>query len=216
MHSEQQPREKAMSHGVRALTLPELWALVIGTGTRGHNVVDVCTELMQRNNNNLSALSRRSLKQLSEIKGLGPQKALQIQAVLEIGRRMQQQELPVNPSIRSANDAYDILKPEIGNLDHEEIWVLLLDRANHLIKKYQTTSGSATASIFDLKGIMKKAILENAQAMLIAHNHPSGNLTPSSSDDNITSRCKEACATMEISLLDHIIVTSVGYYSYRQ
>ena len=215
MHQDLRPREKAEKLGVGALTLPELWALVIGSGTRGHNVLQVCTELMERSDNHLPTLSRRSLKQISEVKGLGKSKALQVLAVMEITKRYQQQELPERPSITSSKNVFELLKPEIGYLGHEEIWILLLNRRNQVVKMFQASKGSGTAALFDVKGIMKEALLEDAQGMVMAHNHPSGQLRPSADDDRITLKCREACRTMEIAFLDHIIVTSEGYYSYR-
>lgn len=209
------PREKAMAHGCETLSLPELWALIIGSGTRGCNVIDVCTDLMRRNDFNLTLLARQSLKQISAVKGLGPSKALQIKATLELARRFQQQQLPERPPISSSADAYRLMRPEIAHLGHEEMWILFLNRANRVTKMYQASKGTTTATLFDLKGILKEALLEHAEGLIMAHNHPSGNPKPSSQDDNITMRCREACRTLELRLLDHIIVTPDSYYSYR-
>lgn len=209
------PREKALANGIGTLTLPELWALILGSGTRGINVIDMCTDLMKRNDFNLTILSRRSLKQLSAVKGLGPNKALQISATLEIARRYQQQQLPEQPSINCSKDAYQLMRPEISHLGHEEMWILFLNRSNHVTKLHQASRGTTTATLFDLKGILKEALLEQAEGLIMVHNHPSGNCTPSTQDDTITLRCREACRTLDLRLLDHIIVTPAKYYSYR-
>lgn len=215
LSEEMRPREKALAKGIGALTLPELWALVVGNGTRGVNVIDMCTDLMARSDNNLTILARRSLKQLSAVKGMGPSKALQVQAVLEIARRYQQAELPERPAIASSRDAYRILRPELGHLGHEEMWIMILNRANRVIKLYQASRGTTTATLFDLKGILKEALLESAEGLIMAHNHPSGNSRPSGQDDNITLRIREACRTLDIRFFDHIIVTAETYYSYK-
>lgn len=214
-NSELRPREKAVAKGFSALTVPELWALIIGSGTKGMNVMQVCTELMARNAFSLTSLSRKSLKEIADVKGLGPKKGLQIMAALEIAKRFQQQQLPERPLIRSSADAFNILRPEIGHIAHEEMWVLLLNRSHHVVRTFRSSQGHATATIFDVKGIMKEAILEQADGLILAHNHPSGQLTPSGPDDSITLKCREACKTVEVSFLDHIIVTAASYYSYR-
>lgn len=215
MSEELRPREKALAKGIGVLTLPELWAVVMGSGTRGVNVIDMCTDLMARSDNNLTLLARRSLKQLSVVKGLGPSKALQVMAVLEIAKRYQQAELPQRPAISSSKDAYSILRPELGHLGHEEMWVLMLNRANRVIKLFQASRGTTTATLFDLKGILKEALLESAEGIIMAHNHPSGNCRPSGQNDSITLRCREACRTLDIRFFDHIIVTAESYYSYK-
>lgn len=215
MSEELRPREKAEAKGIGALTLPELWAIVMGNGTRGVNVIDMCTELMARSDNSLTLLARRSLRQLTVVRGLGKSKALQVMAVLEIAKRYQQAELPQRPAISSSRDAYSILRPELGHLGHEEMWILMLNRANRVVKLYQASRGTTTATLFDLKGILKEALLESAEGLIMAHNHPSGNCRPSGQDDNITLKCREACRTLDIRFFDHIIVTADDYYSYK-
>lgn len=215
MNVELRPREKAMANGFGSLTLPELWAIILGSGTRGVNVIDMCTDLMARNDFNLTLLSRRSLKQISAIRGLGPGKAMQIMATLEIARRYQQQQLPERPAIGNSRDAYVLMRPEIAHLGHEEMWILLLNRANRVIKLYQVSRGTTTATLFDLKGILKEALLEQAEGLIMVHNHPSGNCRPSGQDDTITLRCREACRTLDLRLLDHLIITPEKYYSYK-
>lgn len=215
MNRELRPREKAIANGCGALTLPELWALILGSGTKGINVIDMCTELMERNDFNLTILARRSLKQISAVKGLGQSKALQIAATLEIARRYQQQQLPDRPGISSSQDVNRLMRPEIAHLGHEEMWILMLNRANKVIRLYQASRGTTTATLFDLKGIIKEALLEQAEGLIMVHNHPSGNCKPSGQDDSITIRCREACRTLDLRLLDHLIITANDYYSYR-
>ena len=215
LHRELRPREKALSKGISSLTVPELWALILGSGTRGINVVEMCNDLMARNDFNLTLLARRNLKQIASVKGLGPSKALQIMATLEIAKRYQQEELPKRPAIACSEDAYKNLRPEIAHLGHEEMWIMMLNRANHVIKLFQASRGTTTATIFDLKGILKEALLENAEGIIMAHNHPSGNCRPSGADDSITLRCHEGCRMLDIRFLDHIIVTPDTYFSYK-
>lgn len=214
MNRELRPREKALANGCGVLTLPELWALILGSGTKGINVIDMCTELMSRNDFNLTILARRSLKQISAVKGLGPNKALQIMATLELARRYQQQKLPEHPAIATSKDAYLLMRPEIAHLGHEEMWTLMLNRANKVTKLYQVSRGSTTGTVFDLKAILKEALLELAEGIIMVHNHPSGQCRPSAQDDSITIQCREGCRAIGIRLLDHIIVTPEDYYSY--
>ncbi len=214
IHEDERPREKAMRSGCGALTVPELWALILGSGTRGVNIVDLCSDLMARNDNHLSMLLRRSLNDLLEIRGLGPKKALQVMAVLELVKRFNQEGAPVRPTIRTSLDIYNVMRNEIAFIGHEEIWILLLNRANKVFKIQQVSEGSATAAVFDVKRVMKEALMENAEGLVLCHNHPSGHLAPSGQDDHITSMCKHACETMSMRFLDHVIVCVEGYYSY--
>jgi DNA repair protein RadC len=215
MHADERPREKALHYGCGALTVPELWAMILGTGTKGVNILELCYNMMARNDHHLATLARRSLKEMLEIKGLGPNKALQVMAVMELVKRFNKEEIPERPQITSAADVHKLMLNEIGYIGHEEIWVLMLNRANRVTKIMQLTSGSATATVFDVKLVLKNALIENAEGLILCHNHPSGQLRPSGQDDNITQQCKRACDTLSIRFLDHVIVCSTGYYSYN-
>jgi DNA repair protein RadC len=214
LHTDERPREKALRLGYGALTLPELWALVLGSGTRGKNVIELCSDLMQRNGYSLATLARRSLRQMLEIKGLGPKKAMQVMAVMEISRRVAM-ELPADePAIRTSEDIYRLMSPRIANLPHEEVWAIFLSRSNKVKKLFKASQGGTASSVFDVKMILKDALLEQAEGLILCHNHPSGNLNPSPQDDAITASCKSACATLDIRFLDHVIVATTGFYSY--
>lgn len=213
MDKEDTPREKAEKYGCGVLSTADLWALILRTGTVGMPITELCRELMRNNDNRLSALERRSRKELSELKGLGKLKVLQIEAVMELIRRYNTERASDNPIIRNSADIYAFMKDKC-NMAHEEIWALILNRRNQIVKRYQASKGGLTASVFDVKLIIKEALLENANAIILCHNHPSGQTAPSRQDDMITSQCASACKTMDISFLDHIIITANAYYSY--
>lgn len=212
--SEDQPREKALRDGCKVLSNADLLAIILRTGTPGNPVTALCRKLMNANKGKLKNLERRTRAELLDFKGIGATKAIQIEAVLELIRRYNSESDNDHPSVRCSDDIADILMPRIGNLPHEEIWILLLNQRNQLITEMQISVGSATASVFDVKKIMKHAIIEGAQAIALAHNHPSGNLIPSPQDDAITKQCADACKMMAIRFLDHIILSASGHYSY--
>lgn len=215
MYAEMRPREKAMHNGINTLTTPELWALVIGSGTRGCNVLDLCTALMETNDNLISSIARKDLKQLLTIKGLGPNKALQVMAVTEIARRMEREKRPDQQRMSSSEEIYGFIRPEMAYLDHEEIWFLFLNTNLKVIKLYQASVGTTSMSLLDVREVVKDAVLEKAGRAVMCHNHPSGNLQPSAQDDSLTRRVKEALGFMGIPLIDHLIITQEGYYSYN-
>lgn len=215
MDEDQQPREKAEKFGVGILSIPELWAIILRAGTPGYPITELCRDLMRNNGGSLHSLERRTKQELCEMKGIGPTKAIEILAVMELIKKYIQEDIPIDDPIRSSSQIYERMKHKIGNLDHEEIWMLLLNRQNIIKKEIKLTSGTSTASVFDTKNAIKIAILENADGMILCHNHPSGSLKPSPQDDNITSDLKEACRFMNIRLLDHLIVTAKGFYSYN-
>lgn len=215
--SEDQPREKAIRNGCSVLSNADLLAIILRTGTPGNPVTSLCRKLLNDNDGRLKTLERRTRKELLKIKGIGMTKAIQIEAVLELIRRYNSEGDNTRPILRSSRDIAEFMTPKIGNLPHEEIWVILLSQRFQVIRDIQISVGSATASIFDVKKIMKHALLEGAQAIAMAHNHPSGNLVPSSSDNAITHQLADACSTMSIRFVDHIIVTSSSdaYYSFH-
>lgn len=210
-----QPRERAERYGMSSLGIPDLFALVLRTGVRGYPVTELCRDMMKMCDNKLLLLERKSRQELQMLKGLGPLKAMQVEAVMEIVRRYCREQVADLRKISGPDTIYSIMRPEIANLDHEEIWVMLLNRANQVLGKMRITEGSATASVFDLKKIVRAALLARAEGIIMAHNHPSGNLKPSPQDDNITRKLKEACKALDLNFLDHLIITTAGYWSYR-
>lgn len=199
-----------------ALSLAELWALILRTGVQGTPITELCKNLMKANDNRLTRLERRTRKELSAIKGLGPLKVTQIEAVMELIRRYNAEQPGSNPVIDNSRAIFKVIRPKIGGLDHEEVWALILNQRNEVVQLYQASKGGLAASVFDVKLIVKQALLENAAAVVLCHNHPSGNLRPSVQDDRITRSLKEACALLDLKMLDHLIVTAstTDYYSY--
>lgn len=214
MDVDDQPRERALKYGISTLSTPDLWALILRTGLQGKPITELCRDLMRDNEQSLFKLERKTLKEIMATKGIGQTKGLQILATMEITRRYNKEKVGEKYIIKSSNSIYELMRCEIGNLSHEEIWAIYLGRRNDVILKKRITSGSSTASIFDIKAIMKEALLMEAQGLVLAHNHPSGNLVPSGPDDQITRKMKEAATVMDIRFVDHIIVSSSGFYSY--
>ena len=218
MSKDQRPRERAINHGIGSLTTAELLAIILRTGQPGLPISDLCRQLMGDNDNSLLRLARRSRNELMLTKGIGSAKALQVEAMMEIMRRYHL-ELTDNTtrrlhSIKTSTSIYERMRYRIANLDHEEVWIMLLSRRNQVIKEFQLTTGSAVASVFDIKMIIKRALLEGAEAIAMCHNHPSGNLRPSPQDDNITRKLYAACQTMDLRMIDHVIISVEGFYSY--
>ncbi|MDE6650761.1 MAG: DNA repair protein RadC [Muribaculaceae bacterium] len=219
MSKDERPRERAIAHGIGSLTTAELLAIILRTGQPGLPVTDLCRQLMSDNENSLLRLERRSRSELMLTKGIGSAKALQVEAMMEVMRRYRQESIDnltkQLPAVSASAAIYERMRYRIANLDHEEVWIILLNRSNRIIKEFRTTTGSSVASVFDIKMILKRALLENAESLVMCHNHPSGSLRPSVQDDNITQKLSTACKTMDLRMLDHVIVTTDGYYSYN-
>lgn len=214
MSEDDKPRERAEKYGCGVLSVADLWALILRTGSVGNPITQLCRDIMAQSNNRLTYLERRTRKELMSVKGLGRTKVIQIEAVMELIRRYNAEEPAELPKIYTPKDIYNTIKPHLAHLPHEEIWIVIMDRAHRVLKLSQITKGGWSASLFDVKIIIKEALLENASAIALCHNHPSGNLRPSTQDDEITRRCAQACKTMDLHLLDHIIVTPHDFYSY--
>jgi len=211
---EDRPREKLILKGTPSLSDAELIAILIGSGTANLSAVDVSKKIMQQANNNLNDLAKLSVRDLIKIKGIGEAKAITIVSALELGRRRKEQDVNEKPRLNSSKDSFDQLKGDLMDLPHEEFWVLLLNRANRLIKKKRVSEGGVSGTVADPKIIYKMAIEELASGVIVAHNHPSGNLIASQSDLELTKKLKEAGKLLEIQLLDHIIVAGSKYLSF--
>lgn len=217
MARDERPRERAMIYGIDSLTTAELLAIILRTGQPGLPITDLCRQLMGDNNNSLLRLARRSRKELMLTKGIGTAKALQIEAMMEIMKRYGRELTETNPEstfIKNSESIHHLMRYRLANLDHEEVWVLLLNRRNQVINEFRLTSGSSIASVFDTKMIIKRALLEGAEGLALCHNHPSGNLRPSTQDDQITRKLYAACQAMELRMIDHVILSTEGFYSY--
>ena len=209
-----QPRERALKYGVESLATADLFALILRTGTPGVPVTDMCRRLMRANDDRLLYLERQTLHEICNVEGIGPAKALQVLAVMEIVRRYNRETLGERPRITAPDSVYKIMRHEIGNINHEEIWAIWLNRGNYVTGKYRLTSGGTTATVFDQKKLLKEALLSGADGVVLCHNHPSGNLRRSPQDDNITTRFNAACKQIELRFVDHVIVTADGFFSY--
>lgn len=215
MDPDDQPRERALKFGISSLSTPDLWALILRTGMKGKPITELCRDIMRSCNSSLFELERLPLEMIMNIPGIGTTKALQIESVMELIRRYSTEKSRKKTKIMTPDDIFGYMRHKIGNLPYEQIWILFLNRANEVTGEKMITSGSAVASVFDLKKIIKEALLRDADAIVMVHNHPSGNLSPSIQDDNITASLQKACKMMELRMLDHVIVTTDGYYSYQ-
>ncbi len=212
---EDRPREKMLLKGVSALSDAELLGILIGSGNKSETAVELSQRILHSVSNNLNTLGKLEIRDLiKDFKGIGEAKAITIVAALELGKRRKLSEALVSPQITSSKDVYDIFHPILADLKHEEVWVLFLNRANKVVKNIQISKGGLTATVVDIRLIMKEGIQSLASAMVLCHNHPSGNTHPSDDDDQITKRLKDAGNIMNIRLLDHIIVCDNSYYSY--
>jgi DNA repair protein RadC len=211
---EDRPREKMLARGIQILSDAELIALLIGSGTRKFSAVDLARQIMNMAGNNLDKLGKYSVTDLKKLKGIGQARAISIVAALELGRRRKLADAPACTKINGSSDAYSLMVPVLGDLVHEEYWVLILNRSNKVIEKQKISQGGITGTVTDIRLILKTAIDNLAISMILCHNHPSGNLQPSDADISITRRLKEASSLMDISLLDHLIIAGKSYYSF--
>ena len=208
------PREKMISKGVAALSDAELMAILIGSGTKNETAVGISQRILNSANNNLNELGRFSLKELTKTKGIGVAKGVTIMAALELGRRRKISEAINRKQITSSNDVIDVFQPLLADIPHEEFWLLLLNRSNKIIDKVRISEGGFTATIVDVRKIMRAALLNHAIGLILCHNHPSGNHSPSDDDIRVTKKIKQAASTLDITLLDHVIVTNQKCYSF--
>lgn len=204
-----------MLKGKTVLSDAELVAILIGSGSRNESAVSLSKRILLSVNNNLNALGKLSLKQLMEFKGIGEAKAVSIAAALELGRRRRVEETVELTKITSSKAVFDMMQPIIGELLHEEFWVLYLNNANKVIYKSQLSKGGITGTVVDVRLIFKMALEHNATAIILSHNHPSGKLLASDADRDITKKLKFAGEQLDIKVLDHIIITEKGYLSFQ-
>lgn len=208
------PREKLLLNGRRYLTDAELIAILIGSGNRNESAVDLSKRILADYENDLDALGKVSVKSLSKFKGIGEAKAIAIIAALELGRRRKNSDATEVISITSSKDAFEVLLPVFADLNHEEFWILILNQANRVIGKQLISKGGLAGTVADPKIIFKTAIEHNAAFIILAHNHPSGNLKPSGQDINITKKLVEGGKMLDLQVLDHLILTDRAYYSF--
>ncbi|MCR5179991.1 MAG: DNA repair protein RadC [Bacteroidaceae bacterium] len=215
---DERPRERMMEQGASALSPAELLAILIGSGNTEESAVQLMQRLLSDCNGSLKALSRLSLKDLTQgYKGLGPAKAVTILAACELGKRREMEVAAEKRFVTSSADLYNIMRPIMGDLPHEESYALFLRSDNSLEGlPFLVSKGGLTGTMVDIRIILREALIRQTPTLALAHNHPSGNKRPSREDDQLTNSLQNACTVMKLRLLDHIVVTSNDYYSYKE
>ncbi|WP_299778347.1 DNA repair protein RadC [uncultured Formosa sp.] len=209
-----QPREKLLYKGQAALSDAELVAILIGSGNRTESAVALTKRILASVDNNLTALGKLSIKQLMTFNGIGEAKAVTIAAAMELGRRRRGEEAVKQNKITSSASVFEIMQPLLGELPHEEFWIIYLNNSNTIIQKQQLSKGGITGTLVDVRLTLKMALELGATALIFVHNHPSGTLKPSVADKQITQKLKTAASSLDIKVLDHVIITEHSYFSF--
>lgn len=211
---EDRPREKMMLHGAGALSNAELLAILIGSGSTDESAVELMRKVLADYRNSLSELGKSGVEELCRYKGIGPAKAITLLAASELGRRRKEEGTLERLQIRSSEDIYRLFYPLMCDLPVEECWVLLLNQAGKVIDRIRISQGGLASTAVDIRCVLREALVRRAVSMVLCHNHPSGNLRPSREDDRLTESLRQAAVTVNLRLLDHVIVTDGKYYSY--
>ncbi len=212
---EDRPREKMMLKGAETLSDAELLAILIGSGNTEESAVTLMQRALACCNNDLNQLGKWEVRDFSRFKGLGPAKSVTIMAALELGKRRKQQERPEHAVVRSAKDIYEIFHPLLCDLTNEDFWVLLLNQAALIIDKVRISRGGIDRTTADVRSVLREALLQRATQLVLVHNHPSGNPHPSTDDRQLTELIQKGAQTMNIRLIDHVIITDGQYYSFN-
>ena len=216
LSNDDKPREKALRSGIKSLSNAELLAIIFGGGIPGKSVVDLSRDMLSSVGNSLTTLARMSIGQVSRsYKGIGPAKAIALAAAFELGMRCRDENLRDEVTVRSADDAFGYIRGYLENLDHEEFWIMILNRANRIVGARCVSKGGTAATVVDVKMVIRAALDNMASGLILAHNHPSGNLNPSPEDDRLTSKIKAAAELMDMKVLDHIVVGHFAFTSYH-
>lgn len=208
------PREKLLQKGKQQLNNAELLAILIGSGNKQLSAVELSQQILNDVQDDISLLGKQSVIDLQRFKGIGQAKAISIVAALELGRRRQAENLPQKQKISSSKDVYQLFVAALADLYHEEFWVVFLNHRNGIIGKEKISTGGLSATVVDVRIVLKKALQKLASGIILVHNHPSGSLMASQADKQLTNKLKEAAKLLDISLLDHVIVADTGYYSF--
>ena len=208
------PREKLLHKGPSALRNAELIAILIGSGNNNESAVALSKRIMNDVNDNFAELARLTLHDLQKYKGIGEAKAITIAAALELGRRRAATVLQEKPQVKDSKSAFILFQKELGDLNYESFCILLLNRANKVLKTIRISDGGITGTVVDQRRVFKLALDHNATSIILGHNHPSGQLTPSDADIQLTKKLKEAGVVLDVPVLDHIIVGDGNYYSF--
>ena len=208
------PREKLMLKGKQALSDAELIAILIGSGSRNESAVQLSKRILSSVDNNLNALGKLSIQQLITFKGIGEAKAISVLAAMELGRRRRAEEALELQKITSSKSIFELMQPIIGELSHEEFWIIYLNNSNKVLSKSQLSKGGITGTLVDVRLVFKMVLEMGAVSIILCHNHPSGALKPSDADKQITRKLKLAGESLDIKILDHLIVTENNYFSF--
>ncbi len=214
--TDDRPREKLRDKGAQLLSNAELIAILLGSGTKTETAVDVAKRLLAITKNDLKELGKKSLTDFKKVKGIGDARAITIMAALELGRRRSAEKVESTDSITGAIDVTQIFTPLLADISHEEFWVLMLNRANKVVEKRRVGQGGISSTVVDPRIVAKLAIDTLASSVVVVHNHPSGNLTPSDSDKDITKKLREGLNFFGVALLDHVIIAGDRYYSFAE
>ncbi len=212
--NDDKPREKLVHKGKSVLSDAELIAILIGSGGRNESAVELAKRILASANNNLNELGKLSIKQLMQFKGIGEAKAVTIAAALEMGRRRRGEAAQKITKITSSNSVFELLQPMMGELPHEEFWIVYLNNANKVMLSALLSKGGITGTLVDVRLVLKQALELGAVGLILAHNHPSGTLRPSEADKQVTSKLKLAAEALDIKVLDHVIITQQDYFSF--
>ncbi len=213
-NEDDRPREKLLLKGKSALSDAELIAILIGSGNREESAVDLSRRVLSSVENNLNELGRLSISELVKFKGIGEAKSISIIAALELGKRRRSEEALIRNKITSSVSVFELLQPTIGDLPHEEFWAVYLNNSNKVLHSQQLSKGGITGTVVDVRLTMKTAIELGAVGIILAHNHPSGALKPSQADIKLTKKFKLAGDSLDIKVLDHLIITENAYFSF--
>ena len=208
------PREKLLRKGKTALSDAELIAIIIGSGSRNESAVKLSQRILSENQNALNVLGKLSISQLLKYNGIGEAKAVTIVAAMELGRRRRVEEAIEQKKITSSTSVFEFMQPIIGELPHEEFWILYLNNSNKIIQHIQLSKGGITGTLVDVRLAFKNALELGATAIILCHNHPSGNLSPSGADKQLTQKLQTASQSLDIKILDHLIITEKSYFSF--
>lgn len=213
-HEDDRPRERLMKHGAASLSEAELLAILIGSGLPGENAVDLARRVLHAAGNDIAQLARLTPQHLCRLRGIGQAKAIQIVAAVELGRRRQAEKAQKVEAIGASSDVFKIFYPMLRDLQHEEFWVLMLNRANRVMGKHMISRGGISGTIADPKVIFNRALLAQSSSIILVHNHPSGNTQPSNADRDITRKLRNAGDFLDLPVLDHLIIAEDGYFSF--
>ena len=208
------PRDRLVSKGRKSLSDAELIAILIGSGSKKESAVSLAKKILISVSNNINELAKLSIENLTKFHGIGEAKAITIITALELGKRRQLETALELPEVSTSKGVFHLMQPIIGDLQHEEFWAIFLNNSNKVIAKHRLSKGGLTATVVDVRLLYMKALVAACVGVIVCHNHPSGKLTPSKADKEITQKIKDAGRTLDIKLLDHLIITEKAYFSF--